>query len=163
MHAKIDNILFSRISPVKKLDLIDKLTPEDLLAVAPDTTIKRIIKEVGRKIGKTRGKDLYLSRELRTGNSWNSEVEGLGYNSKGLFLYLYVQYSNTDRTIVENWGNFFCKDQYVGSLEYTDRYGETQTAHFIYDGSDKARIIRRLLMQYIHLKYKDKLLKSETA
>lgn len=159
MHAKIDNILFSRISPVKKLDLIDKLTPEDLLCVAPDT-VKRIIKEVGRKIGKTRGKDLYISC---TGNLWNSEVEGLGYNSKGLFLYLYVQYSNTDRTIVENWENFFCKDQYVGSLEYTDRYGGTQTAHFIYDGSDKARIIRRLLMQYIHLKYKVKLLKNEAA
>ena len=162
MDNKIDNILFSRISPVKKLDIVDNFTPAELLASAPDT-VKRIIKEVGHKIGNTREKKLYISREFRTGNDWNSEVEGMGYNSKGLFLYIYAQYSNTDRTVIETWDKFFQKGQYVGRIEYTDVFDHRQTARFIYYDSEKARVIRRLLMQYLHLKYKDKLSKSEAA
>ena len=162
MDNRIDNILFSRISPVKKLDSIDSLKQSELLAIHPDT-VKRIIKEVGHKVGNTRGKDLYISREFITGNDWNSEVEGMGYNSNGLFLYLYAQYHNSDRTVIETWDKFFQKGQYVGKIEYTDVFDHRQTARFIYDDSEKARVIRRLLMQYLHLKYKDKLSKSEAA
>lgn len=162
MDNRIDNILFKRMAPAKKLDIVDSLTSTELLAIDPDT-VKRIIKEVGRKVGNTRRKELYISREFRTGNSWNSEVEGIGYNSKGLFLYLNAQYHNSDLTVIETWDKFFRKGQYVGSLEYADRYGGTQTSHFIYDDSEKARVVRRLLMQYLHLKYKDKLSKSEAA
>ena len=162
MCQDINSILFKRIKPAKKLSLIDSLSKSELLAISPET-IKRMVKEVGRKIGRTRGKYLYISREFRTGNSWNSEVEGIGYNSKGLFLYLYVQFSNSDRTIVETWNKFFWEGRYVGSLEYTDKYGGTQTSHFIYDDSDKARCMRRFLMQYLYLKYKDKLMENEAA
>ena len=162
MDNRIDNILFSRISPVKKLDSIDSLKQSELLVITPDI-VKRIIKEVGHKVGNTRGKELYISREFRTGNAWNSEIEGVGYNSKGLFLYIYAQYSNTDRTVIETWDKFFLKGQYVGRIEYTDAFGDKQTARFIYNDSEKARVIRRLLMQYLHLKYKAKLSKSEVA
>lgn len=162
MLHDINTFLFGRNRPSAKMDIVQGLTISELLAVTPET-VKRIIKEVGRKVGTTRGKDLYISRELRTGNDWNSEVEGFGYNSKGLFLYIYVQYGNSDRTVIETWDKFFRKGQYVGSLEYADRYGGTQTSHFIYDDSEKARVVRRLLMQYLHLKYKAKLSKSEAA
>ena len=143
-------------------NIVDNFTPAELLSVSP-ATIKRIIREVGRKIGNTRGKELYISRTWRTGNDWNSEVEGIGYNSKGLFLYLYAQYHNSDRTVIETWDKFFQKGQYVGRIEYTDAFGDKKTARFIYDDSEKARVIRRLLMQYIHLKYKAKLSKSKAA
>lgn len=162
MDNRIDNILFKKIAPAKKLDIVESLTSTELLAIFP-ATIKRIIREVGRKVGNTRRKELYISREFRTGNSWNSEVEGMGYNSKGLFLYLYAQYHNSDRTVIEAWDKFFQKGQYVGKIEYTDAFDHRQTARFIYDDSEKARVIRRLLMQYLHLKYKDKLVKSEAA
>ena len=162
MDNRIDNILFKRIAPAKKLDIVDNFTPAELLAVSP-AAIKRIIREVGRKVGNTRGKELYISREFRTGNDWNSEVEGVGYNSKGLFLYISAQYSNTDRTVIETWDKFFQKGQHVGRIEYTDAFDHKQTARFIYYDSEKARVIRRLLMQYLHLKHKDKLVKSEAA
>ena len=163
MDNKIDNILFSRIAPAKKLDIImDSLTPVELLAVSPEI-IKRIIKEVGRKIGRTRCKELFISRELRTGNEWNSEFEGMGCNNGKLYVILYVQYGNTDTTTCESFNKFFSKGKYVGSIEHIDRYGSPQTAHFIYDDSDKARCMRRFLMQYLYLKYKDKLVKNEAA
>lgn len=162
MDNRIDNILFKRIAPAKKLDIVDNFTPAELLAISP-ATIKRIIREVGRKVGNTRGKELYISRTWRTGNDWNSEVERVGYNTKGLFLYLYAQFNNSDRTVTEAWDKFFQKGQYVGKIEYTDAFDHRQTARFIYDDSEKARVIRRLLMQYLHLKYKAKLSKSEAA
>ena len=162
MDNKIDNILFSRIAPVKKLDSIDSLSSTELLAISPET-IKRIVKEVGRKIGRTRCKELYISKTLITGNEWNSEFEGIGCNNGKLYVILYVQYGNTDTTTCESFDKFFCKGKYVGSIEHTDRYGSPQTAHFIYDESDKARCMRRLLMQYLYLRYKDKFVKSEAA
>ena len=162
MSQDINSILFKRMSPAKKLDLLEKFTPKELLSVTTDT-VKRIIKEVGRKIGNTRCKELYISQTLRTGNEWNSEFEGIGCNKGKLYVILYVQYGNTDTTTCESFDKFFCKGTYVGSIEHTDRYGSPQTAHFIYYESDKARCMRRLLMQYIYLRYKDKFVKSEAA
>ena len=162
MSQDINSILFKRIKPAKKLSMIDSLSKSELLAISPET-IKRIVKEIGRKIGNTRCKELYISREFRTGNEWNSEFEGMGYYKDKLYVNLYVQYGNTDTTTCESFDKFFCKGKYVGSNEHTDRYGSPQTAYFIYDESDKARCMRRLLMQYLYLRYKDKLVKSDAA
>ena len=162
MSNDINSILFKRMSPAKKLDLLEKFTPKELPSVTTDT-VKRIIKEVGRKIGRTRCKELYISRKLRTGNDWNSEFEGVDCTNGKLYVNLYVQYGNTDTTTCEGFDKFFSKGKYVGSIAHTDRYGSPQTAHFIYDESDKARCMTRLLMQYLYLKYKDKLIKSDAA
>ena len=162
MTYDINSVLFTRTSPSKKMDIVQDLTLSELLAITP-ATVTRIIKEVGRKIGKTRRKELYISRDIRTGNDWDSEFEGVEFNKGKLYVALYLQYSNTDITIFESYDKFFRKGDYRGSFEWQDRYGGTQTSYFTYSESTKARCIRRLLMQYLHLKYKDKLVKSEAA
>ncbi len=152
----INKIIFSRTAPKKKVEIVENLTPKELLSVGSDT-IKRIVKEVGSNRYKSRDKELYISHELRTGNNWNSEFESVGIYKGNLYVNLYVQYSNTDTTKSESLEKFFCKGDYQGSIKGSDHHGNERHYYFSYDESDKARCMRRLLLQYLYLRYKDKL------
>lgn len=70
MATNINQELFKRYAPKKKLGLINGLGQSELLATAPET-IKRIAKEAGRSIGKSRNKVLRISNDRRSGNNWN--------------------------------------------------------------------------------------------
>lgn len=152
----INEIIFSRTAPKKKMEIVENLTPKELLSVSPNT-IKRMVKEVGSNQYKSRDKELYISRELRTGNNWNSEFESVGIYKGKLYVNLYVQYSNTDTTKSETYDNFFCKGDYRGNIIGSDHYGNQRHYYFTYNEADKARCVERLLMQYLTIKYKDKL------
>ncbi len=152
----INKIIFSRTAPKKKVEIVENLTPKELLSVGYDT-IKRMVKEVGSNRYKSRDKEMYISHELRTGNNWNSQLESVGIYKGQLYVNLYVQYSNTDTTKTESLENFFCKGDYQGSIKGSDHHGNDRHYYFSYDESDKARCMRRLLLQYLTLKYKDKL------
>ena len=152
----INKTIFTRIAPKKKTEIVEHLTPKELLSISPDT-IKRMVKEVGSNRYKSRDKELYISRELRTGNNWNSELESVGIYKGRLYVNLYLQYSNTDTTKTETFDNFFCKGEYRGSIIGSDHYGNQRHFYFTYDETDKARCVEGLLMQYLTLKYKDKL------
>ncbi len=152
----INKILFSRIAPKKKVEIIENLTPKELLSVNPDT-IKRMVKETGSNYYKSRDKRLRLSSELRTGNNWNSDFEGISVIKNRLYVDLYLQYSNTDTNTSEAYEKFFCKGEYRGSVIRGDEYGNDRHYYYTYDESDKARCMRRLLLQYLYLRYKDKL------
>ncbi len=152
----INKIIFSRTAPKKKVEIVENLTPKELLSVNSDT-IKRMVKETGSNRYKSRDKELFISHELRTGNSWNSQLESVGIYKGNLYVNLYVQYSNTDTTKTESFDKFFCKGDYQGSIIGSDHYGNDRHYYFTYDESDKARCMGRLLLQYLRLRYKDKL------
>lgn len=152
----INKIIFSRTAPNKKVEIVENLTPKELLSVNSDT-IKRMVKETGSNRYKSRDKELFISHVLRTGNNWNSQLESVGIYKGNLYVNLYVQYSNTDTTKTESFDKFFCKGDYQGSVIGSDYHGNDRHYYFSYDESDKARCMGRLLLQYLHIKYKDKL------
>ena len=72
MATNINNIIFTRTAPKKKLEIINSLSQGELLAITYPT-ILRIIKEAGQgdssKV-RCKFKTLYLSGAT---NDWNSE------------------------------------------------------------------------------------------
>lgn len=150
----INEIIFSRTAPAKKVEIVKNLSEGELLMLTPDSA-RRIIREVGSTIYKSRDKELRLSN--RTGNDWNSEVIGLRTYKSILYLDLYVQYSNTDTTVSETYERFFAHGDYRGSITRNDSYGNPRTFYFTYTISEKAECVRALLLQYLHNKYKERL------
>lgn len=152
----INEMIFSRIAAKKKLEMVENLSESELLSVTSDT-IKRMVKEVGSNYHKSRDKRLTLSPELRTGNNWNSDIEGVSVIKDRLYVDFYVQYSNTDTSTSETFENFFRRGDYRGCVIGSDHYGNDRHYYFTYSESEKACCIRRLLLQYLHLKYKERL------
>ena len=152
----INEFLFTRVSPQKKVEVVNNLSEEELHSVTTQTII-RIIKEVGT--GKPRGQNkvLRIKMERRTGNDWNSEFESIEIFKKELFVSLYVQYYNTDKTTCAYCSHFFARGDYKSYIEYTDRNGNKHTCNYSYTDSDKARCIRSVLLEYLFTKYAGKL------
>lgn len=152
----VNTFYFTRTAPITKLRTIETLTTSELLVIT-DATIQRIIKEAGTGKARSHNKDLKLSRENRTGNKWNSTIEGWYVWKKEVYIDFYLQYDNTDTNTADTFKEFMKYSEYQGSYEYEDRYGNTQTTYFRYSPEDKARAIRALLREYIEVKYSDKL------
>ena len=156
MATNINQELFKRYSPKKKLGLINGLGQSELLATAPET-IKRIAKEAGRSIGKSRNKVLRISNDRRSGNNWNSDIEAVEFINGNLYLNIYFQMDNTDTNICEKYLNFFKGEEYHGKHYTTNKYGDTIPHYFTYNREDKAGVIKSILLEYVYTKYADKL------
>lgn len=156
MATNINQELFKRYAPKKKLALINGLGQSELLATAPET-IKRIAKETGRSIGKSRNKVLRISNDRRSGNNWNSDIEAVEFINGNLYLNIYFQMDNTDTNICEKYLNFFKGEEYHGKHYTTNKYGDTIPHYFTYNQEDKAGVIKSILLEYVHTKYADKL------
>ena len=152
----INQELFKRYAPKKKLELIYGLDAAALLAVTPDT-IKRIVKEAGRKIGMSRNKVLRISNDRRIGNAWDSDIEAVEFINGNLYLNIYFQMDSTDTNICVKHEVFFKGDQYTGKHYTTNRYGDEVPHYFSYDKNDKAAVIKSILLEYDYTKYADKL------
>ena len=155
----INEFIFSRTQPQKKIDTINALTQDELLSIR-ETTVKRIIKEVGRRMGKTRDKEMRIAYERRNGNAWNSNVECVDLIKNKLYIDLYCQFSSTDSTICETFDEFFARGNYRGEIHRSDRYGNPRTYQFIYDTEAKANVARAILLEYVFTKYAAKLTKE---
>ena len=155
MKTDINIELFKRYAPKKKGDIISSLTPTELFAITEDT-IKRIIKEVGNRRYQSREKELRLSSEYATGNSWNSTIETVSLRRNRLYIHLYIQMDSTDTTIIDEWSTFFKRGEYVGKAFETNRYGDKIPNYCHYTETDKARFMRSLLYQYVQMKYSKK-------
>ena len=131
-----------------KEEFILSLTDEELLAITPETA-KRIVKEGGSSLPRSRDKRLWICHDYRSGNDWNSTVEGFSLIKGRLFIDIYVQYGNTDRSTCEEYSTFFQRGDYRGEIKGSDRYGNERTYYFTYSKSDKARVLRSLLLQFI--------------
>lgn len=62
MATNINQELFKRYAPKKKLEIINNLTTAELLATTPET-LMRIVKEAGTKVGTARSKVLELPQK----------------------------------------------------------------------------------------------------
>ena len=85
MAININDELFKRYAPKKKIEIIKNLTSSELLATTP-ATMERIIKEAGRYQYKSVDKRLFISRDRQEGNSWNSMVEAVELMKGKLYL-----------------------------------------------------------------------------
>ena len=156
----INNFLFTRTAPKKKLAVINTLSQGDLLSVTYKT-ILRIIKEAGvGDSNKTRCKfkTLYLSGAT---NDWNSKVRNI-YNSKKdeVYLSVYIQGDDTDTEVSYKLRDFLdnrYEEQCLGHLEESFRNGYEHKVPANYDRSDRARVIKAILTAYIENKYAEKL------
>ena len=152
----INNFIFTRTQPQKKIDTINALTQDELLSTS-EATVKRIVKEAGRRMWKTRDKELRISQGRRVGNAWNSSIDGVQLIKGQLYLDVYLQYENTDTNTSEEYDDFFRNGNFRGEVRRLDRHGNGRTYYYLYDSSDKASVIKSILLEYVHLKYADKL------
>ena len=156
MATNINQELFKRYAPKKKLELINGLSQSELLVTTPET-IKRIVKEAGRSIGKSRDKVLRINQDRQRGNNWDSLVEAVEYIKDNLYLNIYFQMDSTDTNICVKHEVFFKGEQYTGRYYTTNRYGDSVPHYFSYDRQDKAGVIKSILLEYVYTKYADKL------
>ena len=156
MRTNINVELFKRYAPKKKLEIINNLTTAELLNTTTET-IKRIVKEAGKSIGKSRDKILRVNQNRQAGNDWNSTVEAVEFIKENLYLNIYFQTDHTDTNISEKYATFMQGDQYHGKHYTTNRYGDEVPNYFTYDRQDKAKVIKSILLEYVHTKFADKL------
>ena len=156
MAVNINQEVFKRDAPKKKLDLINGLSETELLATTPET-LMRIVKEAGTKVGTARSKVLRISSERRSGNNWNSTVESVEIHRSKLMLDIYVQMDSTDTNHFEPYLNFSKDGNYTGKVYTTNYYGDSVPHYFTYDRQDKAGVIKSILLEYLFTKYADKL------
>ena len=152
----INEFIFSRTQPQKKIDTINALTQDELLSTS-EATVKRIVKDAGRRMWKTRDKELRISHERRAGNAWNSLIEAVELIKGRLYLEVYLQYENTDTSTSEEYDDFFRNGNYRGEVRRSDRYGNGRTYYFLYNSSDKASVMKSILLEYVFTKYAAKL------
>ena len=120
MATNINQEIFKRYAPKKKLEIINNLTTAELLATTPET-IKRIVKETGRNIGKSRDKILRVNQNRQAGNDWNSIVEAVEFIKENLYLNIYFQTDHTDTNICEKYAMFMQGDEYHGKHYITNK------------------------------------------
>ena len=158
MKTNINTELFKRYAPKRKIQIIEKLTDDELLAITPATIIS-MVREAGKSIYKSkRDKTLMVSRQRRTGNDWNSWFNGVDLMKGKLYVNFYIQYDNTDTNDCISYGEFVRdRDRFRGTIKTTDRFDNPQTYYYFYDNDDRARAIKSLLLEYVYIKYADKL------
>lgn len=152
----INQIIFTRTAPANKVEIVENLTQAELLNILP-ATIARMVKEAGTRLYKSRDKVLGISYERRTGNNWNSTIEGVRNYKGNPMLDLYIQYENTDTSASVSLSDFLNKGDYRGNIVRDDRCGNPRSYYFTYTEADKARFVKQLLLEYLNCKYKDKL------
>jgi len=155
----INEELFKRYAPKKKLEIVDKLEPSELLKVSP-ATFERMIKEVGCGAWsekRSRNKKLGIRPSLQEGNNWNSTIDTISIHKGVLWLTVYLQYDNTDTFDEITAASFFRKGETRVEFDRTDRYGNPRTYYATYSEDDKSEVVRSILKEYIYCKYKDKL------
>ncbi len=148
--------LFKRTSPVRKIEIVNNLTQVELSSISKET-ILRIVKETGRRNSGTRNYELYIAPERRCGNNWNSEVEGILLYKEKASVMVYVQFDNTDTSLLIPFNDFFKKGEFRGTVKRDDRYGNPQTYYYVYNEKDKAEVIRSICLEYVNTKYKERL------
>ena len=156
MAVNINQELFKRYAPKKKLEIINNLTTTELLNTTTET-IKRIVKEAGKSIGKSRDKTLRINRDRQAGNDWNSTVDAFNIYKGNVFIEIYLQMDSTDTDICVKHEVFFNGDEYHGKHYTTNYRGDEVPHYFTYDKQDKAKVIKSILLEYLFTKYADKL------
>lgn len=153
----INEFIFTRTQPKKKLEVINNLSQGELLSISYKT-ILRMIKEAGvGDSNKTRSKfkTLYLDG---AGNDWNSEVTRIFNRQKDeVYMNVYIQGDDIDTDVWYELKDFLdnsYEEQCLGHIEESFRNGYSHSKPANYDRSDRARVIRAICIAYLHGKYK---------
>ena len=162
MATNINTEIFKRYKPEKKLEIIENLTVNELLAITT-ATVTRIIKETGTAPYKSKIKELRIASKRMTGNAWNSWIESFYLVRKNVYISFYLQYENTDTSDLELLTHVLRDGAFIGEVKRHDRYGNDRTYYYTYQPEHKAKAIRALLQEYIYTKYHDKLKTQEAA
>lgn len=153
--TNINTELFRRTSPVKKIEIVKNLTQVELSRTS-EGTILRIVKETGRRRKGTRDYEFYINPDRRKGNNWNSVIEGIWLYKGKLSVMVYIQFDNTDTSLIVPFNDFFKKGDFRGTIKRDDRYGNPQTYYYVYDETDKTEVLRSFCLEYVNTKYKSK-------
>lgn len=153
--TNINTELFRRTSPVKKIEIVKNLTQDELSRLSEET-ILRIVKETGRRRKGTRDYEFYINPDRRKGNNWNSVIEGIWLYKGKLSVIVYIQFDNTDTSLIVPFNDFFKKGDFRGTIKRDDRYGNPQTYYYVYDETDKTEVLRSFCLEYVNTKYKSK-------
>ena len=156
MATNINQEVFKRYAPKKKLEIINNLSTSELLNTSTEI-LMRIVKEAGTKLGGARSKVLRISSARKSGNNWNSTVEAVEIHRGKLVLDIYVQMDSTDTNHFEPYSNFSKDGDYTGKVFTTNYHGDSVPHYFTYDRQDKAGVIKSILLEYVYTKYADKL------
>ena len=145
-ETDVNTLIFSKMIPAKKLDIVNHLTDEELLKVSSNT-ILRIVKSIGVK--SRNYKTLFLVNHIS--NNLNAEVLSVWTDSNihNINLDICVQYYNTDITKVVSMSDFMKAGDYVGQLTYTDINSGMQTVYFKFDVRTKALLVKDILRAYL--------------
>lgn len=164
MATNINNELFRRYAPKRKLEIISSLSENELLSITSKTVL-RIIKEAGKgdsSKSKNRFKTLFLDD---AGNRWNSSVTSIWNGKKNeVMLSVYIQGDDTDTYTGYKLKDFLdnrYEKQCLGKLHESFRNDYEHDVPANYDRADRARVIKAILTAYIKNKYNDKLNKNE--
>ena len=149
----INRFIFSRTRPINKLHTINSITDDNLSVFlnVTERTLIRIIKEVGYGSKGSHSRSLALMENV--GNNWNSTVQNIYIYKKKAYITFYIQYSNTDTCTSIALSEFLGNTDFHGHYTYTDRNDNKQTAYFSYTPQEKAKVIKEILLTYIHKKY----------
>ena len=155
MNVNID--FFRRFSAENKAKMADSLTDSQVQRMKLDT-LSRIIKEACTEANY---RTVYISRELRVSNDWNSELEMVSCGKRNEpVVWFCVQLGNTDSSVAVPLADLFKGGDLHFKKEYMDRYGGTQTKYFSYSAEKILPIKKAIIVSCIKEKYKDKLRKA---
>lgn len=161
-NVNINEFIFTRTQPKKKLEVIKNLQEGELLSITYKTILK-IIKDAGTgDPNKTRCKfkTLYLDG---AGNDWNSTVTKIFNRQKDeIYMNVYIQGDDIDTDVWYELKDFLdnrYEEQCLGKLHESFRNGYEHDVPANYNRSDRARVIKAILTAYVEIKYADKLKK----
>ena len=141
----LNTTILGRTAVSKKRDAVKGASESDLLRVSEET-LKKMVKQKGSSAYYKDRKILFFGN---VSNEWNAWAKSLELYKNKLFVNFYVQYSNTDTDDCEYWHKFAGSGDFRGTIHYSDRYGNEQTDYYRFDRSDKAKVVRAILLAYL--------------
>lgn len=133
----LKDVLFKEGNYNEKKSFIDDMSVDALMDI-PKSLVKIIIEKAGNGAGR-----MYLNREFRKGNAWNSEIEEVVISNGDVLVFVYVQNTKTDTTTTEYFDKFFRRGEYCSrnnnlneSVDYTE--------------GQKAEVMQSILLQCIY-------------
>jgi len=119
------------LSNIQSLD-IDSLSIEEVRKLFTSKNIKEIL-SVGED------NKLYINKDYRKGNNWNSTIDGIYKYKDTVYLDVYIQSTKTDWNDSVALSTFLSKgSSSIHSRSYTCTYNET----------DKINVLKSILKQY---------------
>lgn len=138
----INEFIFGNASAADKLNTVKSMSDNDIRQTTLNT-LTRICKECMDEYGTFR-----IRHDRREGNDWNSLVDGLYLGKSGkLCVDVYHQSTSTDTNTLEYASEFFGRGRFRGN---------THLGTYIYDESDKVKVLRSILLEYVYYTYVEK-------